>query len=1238
MTCVRQGPMRERMPKVFLAFALALATMIPCGALSFAGCSAQVAYASESQPEVGDSFYGTATTTYAKTDSNRRLEYATISIDSGICAELGSLTVYCIDHTAEGPYAGQTHTYTYTVTSVNKTTGEVTGTLLAVPDFAPSDGVTMANGYLSGYQRLSGSATIWRTYGGYVQLYKSSGNPSVTNGNASYTLAGAVFGIYSDPGCTNLVARLETNASGYAGPSPFLNAGSYWVREIYAPRGFQINTQVQYAYVEGGTATVYFSDAPVGSSDFLVLDKHDAETPWDEPSRPSLGAGTLQKAQYSIDYYDRHFASADDAERSGAPTRKWMFQTAEDGRIDLANADDHLVDGVLYRDSSGKALFPIGSYVIKEVLPSVGYLASSEKGLFNVVQDGSSAKVTGDVVSSGGRMHAIEPEQAIRADLEFTKARESDMARLARVPFRLTSDTTGESHILVTDDNGFASTSASWNPHSRRTNMNDFAVDASGFVDESALDPFAGVWFGKRSDGTFAQPDDSLCALPYDTYTLEELRCSANEGLSLVRIEGISAKRDSVSIDMGTIDDRSDQSPYISTTAHDALDLDKAVCADTKCEIVDHVEYMNLTPGSEYVLESWLVDAKSGSPIDGAKASRKFVASSANGFVDISIKADLLEEALDADRVVVFEELWCKGAVVAEHKEIDDVGQTLVVSHPKIGTFAKDGLDGDKHVIADAESVIVDEISYCALVPGKKYTLEGAVMTKGIDGVESDTDDADGSAGDEHGSAGGSVDGEHDGTNGGAGGTNGAHGGAGDVVPFVAAGGEEAKATLTFTPETESGCVSMRFPLDTCEAEEGTTLVVYESLMAGDVVVAAHEDADDEAQTVFVRQSTVSTYASDVHDGDKEVIGEGGAAVTDEVRLTNLMPGRSYTVYGVVIDAASGLPALLDSPKENAFGDMVGNVDTTAEDGVPQYSTGDTEEQDLAEFWRGLLELLGMSEVRDGGGISLSADKNFEFDADRLREHLAENREVASRMVVMSTDFDAEDAKASTSIAYEMDASGLKGEYVIFDLLTSENKVVSVHADSENELQSFDVVQPALATEAADVTDNDHMMLPSREAGIIDSVFYEGLLSGHEYSVHGMLMDAQTGEPLYIDDKTVESTKSFTPNESNGYVEMTFDLDASGLAEGARVVVYEHLYKDGELLASHADLSDEMQTVTISSAPRGTGYYKTGIDAPAKAAATLAAAGGLAALWAVLPKRLSRVPARYARRDMGDMS
>ena len=37
--------------------------------------------------------------------------------------------------------------------------------------------------------------------------------------------------------------------------------------------------------------------------------------------------------------------------------------------------------------------------------------------------------------------------------------------RLADVPFKITSKTTGESHIVVTDDNGQFSTSSKWASH-----------------------------------------------------------------------------------------------------------------------------------------------------------------------------------------------------------------------------------------------------------------------------------------------------------------------------------------------------------------------------------------------------------------------------------------------------------------------------------------------------------------------------------------------------------------------------------------------------------------------------------------------------------------------------------------------------------------------------------------------------------------------------------------------------
>lgn len=115
------------------------------------------------------------------------------------------------------------------------------------------------------------------------------------------------------------------------------------------------------------------------------------------------------------------------------------------------------------------------------------------------------------------------------------------MERLASVPFRITSKTIGESHVLVTDENGMASTESSWTPHSQNTNKGTSADD--------------GIWFGQDALGTQAPVDDNLGALPYDTYTVEELPCSANEGMVPVAFE-ITISRDKTTLDLGTVDNK----------------------------------------------------------------------------------------------------------------------------------------------------------------------------------------------------------------------------------------------------------------------------------------------------------------------------------------------------------------------------------------------------------------------------------------------------------------------------------------------------------------------------------------------------------------------------------------------------------------------------------------------------------------------------------------------------------
>lgn len=114
---------------------------------------------------------------------------------------------------------------------------------------------------------------------------------------------------------------------------------------------------------------------------------------------------------------------------------------------------------------------------------------------------------------------------------EVSKKTEADNAGLM-APFAIENAATGETHVLVTDRNGDASTANSWNRHSRDTSANDALLGHEDPIVADDMDPEAGIWFLLGENGSSAPVDDSLAVLPYGAYTMTELRCDANEASS----------------------------------------------------------------------------------------------------------------------------------------------------------------------------------------------------------------------------------------------------------------------------------------------------------------------------------------------------------------------------------------------------------------------------------------------------------------------------------------------------------------------------------------------------------------------------------------------------------------------------------------------------------------------------------------------------------------------------------
>ena len=356
-------------------------------------------------------------------------------------------------------------------------------------------------------------------------------------------------------------------------------------------------------------------------------------------------------------------------------------------------------------------LLPYGKYKLEETKAPEGYLTDGAKAIeFSITENGKSVDLTDE-------SHSIY-NQIKRGDLEGVKIGAGTHKRLANVPFKITSKTTGESHIVVTDKNGQFSTASDWASHKKNTNAGKSSED--------------GIWFGT------SEPDDSKGALLYDTYEIEELSCESNKGMKLIPAFEVVVSRNKVKIDLGTLTDEYEKEITIHTTATDKITGEKVIVAGKKVTIVDTVTLDGLEEGRKYQLKGWqmLKEENAELLIDGKRVESDytFVADSEKMKVEVSYTFDASE--LGGQNLVTFEELYDlknpeEPVKVAEHKDIDDEGQTVLITERKISihTTATDK-NGKKEIEAGKDLTIVDTVTLEELEIGTKYKLSGWQMIK----------------------------------------------------------------------------------------------------------------------------------------------------------------------------------------------------------------------------------------------------------------------------------------------------------------------------------------------------------------------------------------------------------------------------------------------------------------------------------------------------------------------------
>ena len=1047
---------------------------------------------------------------------------------------------------------------------------------------------------------------------GYLTLHKDSSNKTLTDANDCYSLAGAEYGVYTDSNCSNKVATLTTNVSGNAN-TVSLNPGRYYVKETKAPKGYFTDSQVYTADVSGANresspVKLSVSDNPANDPMAMLLGKYDGQKTYNGAGNLPQGSATLAGAEFTVDYYATlDYKSYDDLKNADVkPTRSWTFKTNENG---IANfkADDFVSGDAFYYNSNNDPCIPRGTVVIRETKAPTGYVKSD---------DVSFQKIQENPTTGAVRTYNVPEvaEQVYRSDIEFTKKTDNGSEHLAGVPFKVTSLTTGESHIAVTDENGYFSSASSWNAHDSNTNANDWALTASDTIDSTKLDANAGFWFGNNSaldgNGTTStsdavKADNKLGALPFDTYSIEELRCSANEGYALINTT-VTVTRDAKTIDLGTFDD---PEPEIHTTAYDASDSDHYVGVGT-VKISDKVEYSHLVAGKTYTVIGELHDAATGDAVtvngQAITAEKTFTAEDSAGSVTLDYAFDSYD--LKGKTLVVYETLTdAKGAKLAEHRDKSDVSQQVTVLTPKLSTSAVGDADNSKSVTAEGDVTVTDYVRYTGLTAGQTYTLTGTLMDKST------------------------------------------------KKAFVDADGNPVTATAEFTAEAESGTATVTFTFNASSIKTGTKLIAFETLSTNGIEIADHKDINDIDQTVTVKAPVIGTTAVDAADGDKTVTGEENVAVRDTVHYNNVTPGKTYkvigTLYEKVLDKNGKVTKKVFKDKDGTpvtaeanftAEDSYGNVDVTfyfdgssLKEGTslvafeslsykdkeiashadvndsgqtviitkPKLSTTATDALDgdknlIGEDNATIVDTVHYMNVTPGKTYKVSGtlyEKVTDKDGKVTKKQLLD---ADGNPVTAETEFVPEDTYGTVDVTFAFDASDLKAKdkVVAFESLSLNGKELASHADIEDKSQTVTITKPTLSTTAVDGLDADKNLIGEGDVTIVDTVKYKNVTPGKTYKVSGTLYEKVTDKDgkvtkkqlLDADGNPVTAETEFVPEDTYGTVDVTFTFDGSLLKDNTPVVAFESLsYKDKEI-ASHSDIEDEDQTVTMHTSEIGT--------------------------------------------------
>ena len=803
--------------------------------------------------------------------------------------------------------------------------------------------------------------------------------------------------------------------------------------------------------------------------------------------------------------------------------------------------------------------FPVGHYAVREKAANNYYtMTTGQIHYFNVVEYQGEAFIQYEPDTNA----VTFMDRVVRGDLSFVKKNSDTGEALAYIPFRITNNTTGETHYILTGADGTYTSAAG---KTTNTNANDAVLSQYGDKDvipQSVVDSLAkdaGLWFGMGSEGTMTAANDSYGSFVYGTYTITELKTEATKGMQEMYTNTFTIDTDGKVLDLGTVNNVPME---IKTTLVD-VNGEHFIEAASTVTLTDHVAYKNLDTDKTYTLTGTLYVKEGDALTELMTETVDFQPTETSGTQDVTFTFDA--SALVGKSVVAFEELSLNGEFCAEHKDKDDENQTVVF--PDLKTTARDSETDDHVSNADDSITIIDTVEYSGLHVGNEYTITGTLMDQETGKAVLDDD------------------------------------------------GNEITASKVITATESNGTVEIEFQFAGVSLA-GKTIVVFENLDYEGKRYAVHADLNDKNQTIYF--PSIKTKATDKNTGLNQVKEDSNVTVVDTVTYTGLQSGKTYTMTGMLMSSAGNaivsngrrITASTEFTPTESDGsiDVVFNFDATNGFGGRQYVFYEylyldgvrvAAHTDISDT----NQIIYIPSIRttlidaENGSHSSAADQDITL-IDTVRYNGVEigrkytvvgtlvdkatGKEIlddAGNKITASNEFVAEKTNGTIDVTFKFSGKCLAGKTTVaFEDMYSEGKKVAVHADLRDEGQTE--YFPSVHTTATSNDTKDHVVGANEKVTITDQVALKALKLGTEYTLSGTLMNAKTGKPIMVNGNTITARRTFTADAHEMTIPLTYTLNASELA-GTTTVVFENLYSDGALLAAHADLEDDEQTVYI---------------------------------------------------------